>query len=274
VKEKIRGAVRAFLRDDAVNRFEAVGGTYFDEPLVGFADAEDALFAKYKTLIWDEYLTPGEAFERSFGAGSFHGGSVVSVALPVSEKIRNGNRGARAYPSDDAVRFRSFGADPVPQALAAFLVKTLTDLGYRTVSPANTDGFRVERYGTGFRSAWSERHTAYAAGLGTFSLNDALITERGIAVRFASAVTELALAPDARTAGSYTENCLFCGACIAKCPAGALSQDGHDKLKCYVYCYGEASRALAVSRGGYADAGAGCGLCQIDVPCEFKNPRR
>jgi epoxyqueuosine reductase QueG len=27
---------------------------------------------------------------------------------------------------------------------------------------------------------WSERHAAYAAGLGTFSLNDGLITDKGL----------------------------------------------------------------------------------------------
>jgi len=36
-------------------------------------------------------------------------------------------------------------------------------------------------------SSWSERHAAYAAGLGTFSLNDALITPKGIAHRLGSA---------------------------------------------------------------------------------------
>ena len=35
-------------------------------------------------------------------------------------------------------------------------------------------------------SAWSERHAAYVAGLGTFSLTRALISERGMAGRYGS----------------------------------------------------------------------------------------
>ena len=37
--------------------------------------------------------------------------------------------------------------------------------------------------GKGYFSNWSERHIAYAAGLGTFSLSDGFIIERGIAHR-------------------------------------------------------------------------------------------
>ena len=42
------------------------------------------------------------------------------------------------------------------------------------------------RMGLHIASDWSERHAAYAAGLGTFGLTRALITEKGIAGRFGS----------------------------------------------------------------------------------------
>lgn len=45
---------------------------------------------------------------------------------------------------------------------------------------------RITASNTGISSNWSERHAAYVAGLGTFSLNDALITVNGIAHRVGS----------------------------------------------------------------------------------------
>jgi epoxyqueuosine reductase len=66
----------------------------------------------------------------------------------------------------------------------------------------------------------------------------------------------------------------MCGACIARCPVHAISKNGHDKIKCWQYVYGEESKKRAVAYGGFEKAGSGCGLCQTKVPCESKNPMR
>jgi len=47
----------------------------------------------------------------------------------------------------------------------------------------------------GLASNWSQRHIAYAAGLGTFSLSDGFITPKGIAMRCGSVVCDAALSP-------------------------------------------------------------------------------
>ena len=47
----------------------------------------------------------------------------------------------------------------------------------------------------GFASTWSERHAAYASGLGTFGLSDGLITPRGQAMRCGSVVARIAVPP-------------------------------------------------------------------------------
>jgi len=53
----------------------------------------------------------------------------------------------------------------------------------------------MDEANSGPSSNWSERHIAYAAGMGTFSLNDAFITEKGIAIKLLSVVTELEIFP-------------------------------------------------------------------------------
>jgi len=115
---------------------------------------------------------------------------------------------------------------------------------------------------------------------GTFSLSDGLITERGIAHRCGSVITSLLLPASPRTAKNHYSNCLFyagikCEACINRCPAGAISDKGHDKNKCRQYL-----GSIGYSRESYKDgydnekSVAGCGLCQTKVPCEFINPTK
>ena len=123
---------------------------------------------------------------------------------------------------------------------------------------------------SGPRAKRASVSAAYAAGLGTFSLNDALITPKGIAHRLGSVITDLVIEPSLRIYPERRYNCLHyrenrCGACIGRCPVGALSRDGHDKNKCRSYVYGTIPEAVAER---YGVAATGCGLCQTKVPCE------
>jgi len=93
-------------------------------------------------------------------------------------------------------------------------------------------------------------------------------------------VTDLVLPPSPRTAESPYSNCLFyvdgsCKACIARCPAGAITEKGHDKIKCRAYLRSIGYSAAAL-KGGYDNdkSVAGCGLCQTKVPCEYRIPAK
>ena len=92
----------------------------------------------------------------------------------------------------------------------------------------------------GLASTWSERHAAYAAGLGTFGLCDGLITPLGKAVRCGSVIARIPIQPSSRPYQDHHAYCLFyskgiCGKCIDRCPVGAITKDGHDKSKCQHY---------------------------------------
>jgi len=79
-------------------------------------------------------------------------------------------------------------------------------------------------------------------------------------------VTDLKLEPDKREYKSYNEWCLQCGACIKRCPAGAITENGHDKDKCqkYIAKMGEKHLNNPIFD---PNVEVGCGLCQSAVPC-------
>jgi epoxyqueuosine reductase QueG len=128
-------------------------------------------------------------------------------------------------------------------------------------------------------SNWSERHIAYAAGLGTFSLSDGFITERGIAHRCGSVVAAIEIPASPRTASGPYANCLSfvnekCGVCIKRCPSGAITEKGHDKVKCQEYLSSIGYRPGETKIYDVNTSVFGCGLCQTKVPCEDRNPAK
>ncbi|WML34482.1 hypothetical protein [Clostridium sp. OS1-26] len=269
----IKNEIERYFKESKENWFEEIKDTYYEEPIINFADTEDPLFQEYKKIIGEHHFTPKEAFELAFGEGTYKGGTVISVVLPINEKTRKSNRAQKKLASKEWALTRASGD------FAKYLESYLNKMGYRTIAPHLSEWFKIHGDGSDLTSNWSERHIAYAAGLGTFSINDAFITEKGIAVKLISVVTELKLTPDVRVAKNHTENCLLCskgicGACIKRCPVNAISKEGHDKIKCHKYAYGDALSKLAESYGESPKPGSGCGLCQTGVPCEGKNPIR
>jgi epoxyqueuosine reductase QueG len=118
-------------------------------------------------------------------------------------------------------------------------------------------------------SNWSERHAAYAAGLGTFGLCDGLITPVGKAVRVGSVIAGIALPVTERPYTDHHAYCLHyshgsCGVCIERCPVQALSEQGHDKKRCMQYT--EYTMNSYIKKEFNLDTYA-CGLCQAAVPC-------
>jgi len=279
VKDFIKNEIEKYVIEGENNWFSEIDGHWFEKPLVQFASAEDPLFKEYKKIIGAYHQAPQEAFELSFGEGSYQGGTVISIVLPINEKIRQSNGRQTIWPSQEWALLRTHEVAYFKE-FTHFLIDLLQAKGYKTMSPSQSEWFEImSAVPNGPSSNWSERHVAYVAGLGTFSINDAFITEKGIAVKLLSVVTELKLEPDRREAKSHTENCLLCskgtcGACIKRCPVNAISAEGHDKMKCAQYTYGEESKKLAQSYGGDFAFGAGCGLCQTHVPCQSRNPMK
>ncbi len=128
----------------------------YGEPLVGVASADDDWFGRFaeKDIVGPDHLMPREWLEGS--------SSVLSYFLPFTPELRNTNRGP-GLPSEEWVSARIDG-EAFNNAVRIFLVGLLSRAGERATAPGLDPRFRV----VGRKSNWSERHVAFAAGLGTF----------------------------------------------------------------------------------------------------------
>lgn len=273
----IENAIAEFVRKSPANRRKVDGGKYWDRPLVGFASGSAPLFKQYKKIIGKFHFTPQEIFDLTFGKRKYPKElSVISWVLPASEDIRKSNRKETKYPSLLWSHTRNFG-EMFNVKLRDHIVSLLKKKGYKAVAPMNSPRFtRLVSRKVGLASNWSERHVAYACGLGAFGLSDGLITPKGKAMRLGSVVTDLPLKPSEKIYPDHRANCLYyfdknCMVCATRCPAGAITEEGHDKNKCSDYARNVVG---AVKKAEYGVDITGCGLCQTRVPCEFEIPKR
>jgi hypothetical protein len=247
----------------------------WDEPLVGFSRGDDPIYNQYKDLVGPFHWTPLEAFQLAFPELPVKEDEliVISWILPHTEAIKAELRKQTTDPSEKWIRARIYGEE-FNEELRKYVAATLTKAGHPAVAPTLARGFKTENSPRfGMASSWSERHAAYAAGLGTFGLCDGLITPKGKAIRCGSVVARAQIPATPRPYEDHHAYCLFhakgiCGMCMKRCPAGAISKSGHDKLACMKQCAATAQ---------YADKqfglkGYGCGFCQTGVPCESRIP--
>jgi len=274
----IETMIRDFIRSPENTLKHRENEKAWEDPLVGFSSGDDSLYQEYKELVGPFHWTPLEIFMNTFPSleVSAEDLTVISWVLPQTEVTKSDNRKEMIYPSERWARARMFGEE-VNVKLAKHVVSNLQQAGVNAVAPSllspSFKWMESERYT--FASTWSERHAAYASGLGTFGLCDGLITPKGKAMRCGSVVANIKIPPTKRSYHDHHAYCLIfskgtCGKCIQRCPAGALTSAGHDKVKCRSYI--SATRGYISSHFGFE--GYGCGLCQTGVPCESKIPSR
>lgn len=259
IVEQIRGLVLA----DPGNRLEGEV-RIFDEPLVGIATADDPLFVdlKEETVVGLQHRLPGEWL-----AGAM---SVVSYFLPFSTVVRRAN-----YQDGiaDHWQYARFQGEKFNDSVRRFLAALMEEWGGMATAPIIDESYAIDtKYNW---SNWSERHVAYIAGLGTFSLNKGLITAKGMAGRFGSVITTLDLEPTERHYTELFQHCPgmvdgTCGACIKRCPAGAITVEGKTKGLCASHLINGPQAAVAREKFGHPYLA--CGKCQTKVPCEESIP--
>lgn len=248
------------------------------KPHVAIARGDDPVFLRNKELIGPFLWTPEEAYALAFNDSPVPASElqVICYVLPQTPQTRADQRLEKTVPTERWARSR-FHGEEFNCDLRLHLSETLTKAGYPSVAPERLPGFgyqQSERFG--LASNWSERHAAFAAGLGTFSLSDAMITRWGKAVRFGSVVSRINLPATERIYGvDHYAWCLWyakgtCGACVRRCPADAITtSEGHDKQACFSYIR-ETTAPYATKTFG--TGATPCGLCQVKIPCESQVP--
>ncbi len=292
--------VQKFLDDlfatDELNRLpESYGsGSIFSSPLIGVSRGDDPIFQKYKEVVAPEHLTPAEMWlasglpDRENLAKSLF---VVSIIFPYVSRIREEGKKAKGMPAE----IYCVGRNYANQFMIDVLKKTVRffeEKGRRAVAGMISPAFKLITKDDPLRvySVWSERHMAFAAGLGTFSLHEGLITEAGCNVRVTSVITDAPLDVTPRKSDDPYANCLYyargiCRECEKRCPAeGAITEKGHNKFQCWTH-----GRVVAEEMGKRLQPllkqhhrrvndtdtysyPVGCAFCQFGVPCTDKNP--
>jgi len=125
--------------------------------------------------------------------------TVVTYFIPFDESITKSNINDKYSSKEWAVAY--IETNKLILDLNTFIKNELEKIGYKSnVIPA-THNFDEKK----LISDWSHRHVAVIAGLGTFGLNNMIITEKGCCGRVGSFVTDMKIAPTPKLEG---ENCL------------------------------------------------------------------
>jgi epoxyqueuosine reductase len=242
--------------EDIALSLECAGIRMYEWPLVGVSSAQDEIYKKYKKpdIVGENYMLPCEWMDSAK--------SVISIFNPFTQHIKDSNAGGE-MPSYKWLHARIEGQTYVVAAAQA-LAEYIRSKGGQAMVPVEDERFKVYQQPKIY-SNWSERHAAYIAGLGTFSLNRALITKKGIAGRFCSVITDIEMTADEREYTEHYNNCSLCGACLRACPVDAINKNG----KAHVPCYKFLEKVNEQFPSYY-----GCGKCQCGVPCESGIPQK
>ncbi|HTY62798.1 MAG TPA: hypothetical protein VMG30_11140 [Acidobacteriota bacterium] len=283
----LENAVKEYVRTSPLNHLTAFeNAPIVDDPILAFADGDDPIFQEYKTVIGDFHLTPRELLEKCIAAKRWRFGTkenidrigVVSWALPLTHETRLQERaspfgGSPRYNHSRWIGIRLY------ECVEQFVASLLEVLGCNAVAPTQSRLFEIEDMPGGWLAAnWSERHVAYACGLGTFGLNGLMITPRGCAVYLGSVVCDIAL-PPTRRSDNRVANCPYfrdgsCGLCIGHCTGSAIGAEGRSNVACLKNLRDEQADniiRMGLDKGLVGPAPA-CGRCSTGLPCEERIP--
>lgn len=251
MKERIELLIKDYVEEYQKNE-EIM--TSWREPLIKFADAGDKIFYKFK-----EVVRPSHALPKDFLSSAE---TVIAFFLPFSREIANSNIEGKYSSKEWAIAY--IETNQLISELNSYIKDELKKLNYQSSIIPATHNFDEEE----LKSDWSHRHAAYAAGLGSFGINNMLISEKGCAGRYGSIVTDLKIEASER---KEEEKCLNkagydCRRCVERCVNNSLQIDSFDRFKCYELLL---ENVELHSEIGLTDV---CGKCCVDLPCSFTDP--
>lgn len=220
-------------------------------PIVKFGDAKIPEIKELRDIVHPEHFMPNDILPDA--------SIIVSYFIPYSEEIGKSNIEGELNSMEWAMAYEITGK--LTTKLEEALINYIQEKGYKASAVDEKKAFDKEK----LRSRWSQRHIAQYCGLGTFGINNMLITEKGCCGRIGSIVTNLNVLPDSPIKVEY---CLkkksgMCGLCTKRCPVRAFNNIRYEVRLCKEQC--DKNRVI------YNNINT-CGKCVVGLPCTFEKP--
>jgi epoxyqueuosine reductase QueG len=226
------------------------------KPIIEIISANDKKLEILKDTVSNEHIMPFDILPDAK--------SIISFFIPFRENIVKSN--IKGIMASKEWMIAYIKTNDLIKTINDNIEEIMGQKGYKTGKIPATHNFDVKK----LISNWSHRHIAYIAGIGTFGINNMLITKNGCCGRFGSIIINYELDEYKQTVETK-EKCLnklngTCGICQKKCIANAYENDKYNRHKCYEQCLANAEYHKEI---GYADI---CGKCLVGLPCSIKEP--
>ncbi|MCL4441516.1 MAG: epoxyqueuosine reductase [Firmicutes bacterium] len=215
--------MKKLIEEFITKRVSDANPSIYRKPLIGYSPADDEIFTSLKTVVGEQHLLPVDLLP---GAKT-----VLAFFVPYKKSIVDGNRSGVSASWEWAQTYAC--TNNLINEICRGLNELLIGHGVKMAWLFPTYNFDKEK----LMADWSHKHVAYACGLGQFGRNHLLITSKGCAGRFGTAVLDVPLEPSPRpeTVHACPGN-KSCDFCIKKCPVGALNQAKFARHECYRQC--------------------------------------
>jgi epoxyqueuosine reductase QueG len=226
------------------------------EPIIEIISANNEKIDSLKQSVSSEHLMPNDILP---GAKS-----IISFFIPFKEEIIESNTIGDVVSEKWVLSY--IETNNLIKKINDEIEILMEQNGYKAGKIPATHNFDKAQ----LISNWSHRHIANIAGIGTFGINNMLITKEGCCGRLGSIILNYEL-KEYKDLSQVNEKCLSkkdgsCGICQKKCIANAYENGLFDRQKCYAKLLENAEHHRKI---GNADV---CGKCMVGLPCSSKEP--
>jgi epoxyqueuosine reductase QueG len=231
-------------------------GGMWKDPIIEIIPAEADKIKMLKEIVSPEHFMPHDILPDAK--------SIIVFFLPFKENIIDSNNNGTTASKEWVNAY--IKTNNLIKKINDDIEFLMMQNGYKAGKIPATHNFDVNK----LISNWSHRHIAYLAGMGTFGINNMLITKNGCCGRFGSIIINYKF-NEYKEINIPKEKCLnkkngSCGICQKKCVTNAYENGKFNRFNCHKQCMenGEHYKYL-----GHADV---CGKCVVGLPCSTREP--
>ena len=241
-----------------ISEFEKINQltNYWKEPIIEIISVKNPELNVLKKIISNDHLLPYDILPEAR--------SIISFFIPFQDIIVNSNIGGIMASKEWSIAY--IKTNELIKIINDKIEELMKQNGYKTGKIPATHNFDKNK----LISNWSHRHIAYIAGIGTFGINNMLITMNGCCGRFGSIIISYEF-KEYKEIKNVKEKCLnkingTCGICQKKCVLNAYQNNNFNRHICYEQCLKNDEYHKAE---GFSQV---CGKCLVGLPCSIKEP--